>query len=217
MSAEAAAFSLRARDRRTRRLGELRPLAPPDQDSTVPWLVLMLFIGALAGGQAFVLLDGPLRFVAAVVLFVLPTVLWGAFRTLTARWWVAGAGLPTLELAGGELRGRVRPVYGRDVATADPTDPGWWDFRLPVTQIVGVRVVPHRTAGPALVVDLPPEVAEPLLRADRRDSPARQNHTLTSSPAAWWLGYYETRAKRAQLVSEALAAFSQSGVPVSRA
>ncbi|HSV64541.1 MAG TPA: hypothetical protein VLJ59_01365 [Mycobacteriales bacterium] len=167
----------------------LRPIRAGQQPRgvTLAVFLVLLLVAALVGVTAAAIF-GPAGLIAVpVVLFGLPAV-WFLVVFASASWYSTGAGRPVLVLAGDEVRGRLRPVWAG--APGGPDDPDWWDVRVPVTELVAVRVT-HEDRDIRrrfLALDLPPELSATLAAAPELADVVPRLVTAAGSPAAWAAG-----------------------------
>jgi hypothetical protein len=211
---------LRARRPMLRLLGMIRPLRRTFHQHTTAqfWVVLLISVALAmlaAAGLVWSAQDlaWPLFYLTLFAAFVLPIVLWVTLTIVTSWWWMAGAGLPVLEVADGEIRGRLRPVYADESASASVDVPDWWDLRLPAASVRAVRVASGTMVGPALVLDLPPELERSLVAHPEVSSAVSQTRHRVGAPAAWWLGMYEPRRRRRAQLRMLLSALEANGAP----
>lgn len=173
---------------------------------TVP---LTVVLGAAAAPAEDALAWLPYVLVPAVVLG--PPLLYLLLTLASVTWHATGAGYPVLTVADGEVRARLRGVWADD-HPADPDDPGWWDLRLPIRDLTGVRVDRELPFAPVLILDLPAPLADALLTDEQTRKTVAEWQRQTASPAAWQIGLYEgrfTRSHRLQaLLNELLATSS---------
>jgi hypothetical protein len=103
---------------------------------------------------------GPVGLYAGPLFVLLAPVAGALVMIAGGLWYGTGAGKPVLVVDGGELRGQLRPITPGGAADG-PDDPGWWDLRLPVTSLRGVRIAraDQRAWKRLLALDLPPEIA----------------------------------------------------------
>ncbi|MFG1673968.1 hypothetical protein [Micromonospora sp. NPDC049282] len=213
-----AVAELRLRRPLLRVLGTLRPLSAGYRmrpATLVALLVLaavafvLLVVAAPLGSRGSTLPYVLAFVVAAAIALPYPVLTFGA-----ATWYACGAGHPMLSIVDGEVRGRLRGVWADEVAAADPTDPSWWDLRLPAGALTGVRVERDRPGSPILVLDLPPEAAAALLADEDTGKLAEHWRDRVGSPAAWQVGLYAGRLRRERQLRTLLAALGvQGGAP----
>ncbi|MFG3644420.1 hypothetical protein ACGF3C_29530 [Micromonospora sp. NPDC047762] len=206
------------RRRLLRMLGTLRPIKAGYQmrPMTVGGVLGLMVAGVLA-----LLVTVPLAaqvpwlpFVAVPAVVVAAPLLWLMANIGAGAWYACGAGLPMLSVTDGEVRGRLRGVWADELADADPDDPAWWDLRLPVRALSGVRVEHDSPGGPLLVLDLPPAAAEALTANADTQKLAEHWRSSVDSPAAWQIGLFEGRFRRARRLREFLKALAAAGGPV---
>ncbi|MEU8131441.1 hypothetical protein AB0B68_29865 [Micromonospora sp. NPDC049049] len=216
MSTEAP--ELRMRRRLLRVLGTLRPIKAGYQmrPMTVGGVLGLMVAGVLA-----LLVTAPLAslvpwlpFVAVPAVVVAVPLLLLIANIGAGAWYACGAGLPMLSVTDGEVRGRLRGVWADELADADPDDPAWWDLRLPARALSGVRVERDSPGGPLLVLDLPPAAAEALTAKADTQKLAEHWRSSVDSPAAWQIGLFEGRFRRARRLREFLKALAAAGGPV---
>lgn len=135
-----------------------------------------------------------LPYVAPPAVVLGPPVLYLLLTFASMLWHSSGAEHPSLIVTDGEVRARLRGVWADD--PTDPDDPGWWDVRLPVHDLTGVRVDRNLPFGPVLILDLPAPTADKLLTDTRYRKTAEEWQRQTGSPAAWQIGLYEGRLTR---------------------
>jgi hypothetical protein len=130
----------------------------------------------------------------------------------SASWHATGAGRPVLALDGGEVRGRLRPVWADD--TGSPRDPGWWDLRLPAGELAGVRIA--REGRPTrlhmLALDLPAPARDRLLGLPELAELAPRLVRAAGTPAAWNAGAMLPARRRAARLRELVTALEQARV-----
>lgn len=214
-----APVRLQATSALIRALGHLSPMTHPRRGVTA-WPAMLFIVATIFFATAAFCAAGfwlpadksNLAYLIAAAALFLPGLLWVVTRVATTVWWTSGAGHPMLELADGELRGRIRPVLAGE-PTPDATS--WWDFRVPISDVRAIRLVDHHL-GPGLAVDLPPDVELTLWTMTDLDQTLRQNQTLANSPAAWWLMWYFPIRGRDTRVQALLAALESSGAQVIR-
>jgi hypothetical protein len=171
---------------------------------------------SLLATLAVVLGAAPLLGPAA--LFAAPAVLLGVLlvRALvlfgSIAWYATGAGQPVLVLDGGRVLGRLRPAWA-DLPRAGPAGgPDWWDLRLPVGQLRGVRVA--RPDGPArrrmLALDLPPDAAAGLSRSPGLSELTRRLERSAGSPAGWSAGAMLPVGRRGRDLAALVAALERA-------
>ncbi|MFI5835530.1 hypothetical protein ACIA5A_17820 [Micromonospora sp. NPDC051300] len=211
-----ATAELRLRRPLLRSLGALRPV--PAGYQMRPAIVLPLLALAAVAFVLLVIVGAPLGRRGSALPYVLAFVVAAGIAlpypvlTLAAvTWYAYGAGHPMLSVADGEVRGRLRGVWAGEVAAADPTDPSWWDLRLPIAALAGVRVERDRPGGPLLILDLPPESAAALLADEDSGTLARHWNERVDSPAAWQVGLYVGRLRRERQLRALLAALGVQG------
>ncbi|MGC4851314.1 hypothetical protein ACLQ3F_29130 [Micromonospora sp. DT15] len=216
MSTEAP--ELRMRRRLLRVLGTLRPIKAGYQmrPMTVGGVLGLMVAGLLA-----LLVTAPLAslvpwlpFVAVPAVVVAVPLLLLIANIGAGAWYAGGAGFPMLSVTDGEVRGRLRGVWADELADADPDDPAWWDLRLPARALSGVRVEHDSPGGPLLVLDLPPAAAEALTANADTQKLAEHWRSSVDSPAAWQIGLFEGRFRRARRLREFLKALAAAGGPV---
>jgi hypothetical protein len=93
-------------------------------------------------------------------------------------------------------------------------EPDWWDLRLPVGALRGVRVA--RQNGPArrrmLALDLPPDTAAELSQAPALQELARRLERSAGSPAAWNAGGMLPLGRRRSGLADLVAALERARV-----
>ncbi|SBT51102.1 hypothetical protein [Micromonospora auratinigra] len=192
----ATAPELRMRRPVLRVLGALRPVRAGYRMHPA---TLLAVLALAAAAFLLLLLFGVPLGLPGVVPFAVGAAIALPYPLLTlgaGAWYACGAGHPMLRVADGEVRGRLRGVWADELADADPTDPSFWDLRLPVGALTGVRVERDRPGSPILVLDVPPEVTAALL-ADEDTRPLAEHwRDRVGSPAAWQVGLYAGRFRR---------------------
>ena len=177
------------------------------------YLVLPLAAAGTALAASFVwgfngLLAGPVVLIAGVYLRIRPI-------ASSIAWSVGGAGRPMLEIADGRVRGRLRPLWSDEVATADPMDPGWWDLDIAAADVVGVRIA-RSHAGPTLVLDLPPQISVGLCTHPSLAPWVGVWRDRVGSPAAWQVGMMRPPGLRLVALRGLLTALEAHGAPASQ-
>ncbi|MFI7215720.1 hypothetical protein [Micromonospora maritima] len=213
-----ATAELRLRRPLLRVLGTLRPV---NSGHRMRPATLLAFLVLAAVAFVVLLVAAPLGPRGSAMPYVLAFVVAAAialpYPVLTvagSTWYAYGAGHPMLSVADGEVRGRLRGVWADELAAADPTDPSWWDLRLPTGALAGVRVERDRPGSPILVLDLPAEAAAALLADEDTRKLAEHWRDRVGSPAAWQVGIYAGRLRRERQLRTLLAALAvQGGAP----
>lgn len=208
---------LRLRRPLLRMIGTLRPIRAGYQARpvTAVGLVVLVIVGVLTLAVTVPLAGQVpwLPFVAVPVVVLVGPLAYLVFTIAASTWYGYGAGHPMLQVADGEVRGRLRGVWADELADADPAAPDWWDLRLPVRALTGVRVDRDRPGGPLLVLDVPPAVAEALTGGDGTGKLAGHWRDRVGSPAAWQVGLYEGRFGRERRLRALLDALAAAGAP----
>ena len=176
---------------------------------TVP---LTVVLGAAAAPAEPALAWLPYVLAPAVVLG--PPALYLLITLASVTWHATGASHPVLTVTDGEVRARLRGVWADD-HPANPDDPGWWDLRIPVRDLLGVRVDRTLPFAPVLILDLPTPLAETLLNSEQTGKVATEWQRQAASPAAWQIGLYEGRLTRNRRLRTLLGALTPAeSVPV---
>ncbi|QLQ38987.1 hypothetical protein [Micromonospora robiginosa] len=206
-----ATAELRLRRPLLRVLGALRPVRAGYRMSPATVFVLLAFAAV-----AFVLLvvagaplarhGSALPYVLAFLVAAVIALPYPVLTVAAGTWYGYGAGHPMLSVGDGEVRGRLRGVWADELGAADPADPSWWDVRLPIGALTGVRVERDRPGAPVLVLDLPSDAAAALLAGGDTGRLARHWNERVGSPAAWQVGIYAGRLRRERQLRALLAA-----------
>lgn len=170
------------------------------------WLVVA---GAQSVGTAAL-------YLVAVVLLLLPSVIWIPALVAGSWWAAAGAGQPMLRIADGQVSGRLRPVRSGP-GEPGPESPQWWDFVVPASDLRDVRVSWESWLRPALVLDLPAALADELAARPETRTDVAQSVRRLRSPAVWWLGMYEPRSAARSRLESLLSALTAAGAPTASA
>jgi hypothetical protein len=118
-----------------------------------------------------------------------------------------------LVVADGEVRGRLRPVWGDWAVDSSPERDDWWDVRIPASHLRGVRVERTGAGSPLLVLELSEDLASALLDHPDTGAPARRWHDQVGSPDAWALGTLTTRGRREGQLQTVLHGLTAAGAP----
>jgi hypothetical protein len=154
-------------------------------------------------------------FVAAPVSLLVTPTIYALVVIFGSAWWATGAGYPVLVVRNGQVHGRLRPVWSDEIHTADPDDPSWWDFQLPASELLGVRIVrsERKRSHHLLALDLPPRLRDALLESDDLNKVTGRLNRDTGTPAAWSIGHMYPPGRRSAGVKRLTRALHQAGAP----